>query len=164
MKIFLQILLLASTICSLKAQSITQEVVSTGGGYHKQINGSLQFTIAEPIVETYKDTNSYLTQGFQQSNYNIVGLKENKIENVSCEVFPNPASEVLKIKVKDIDESKVYTISITDVAGRLIKKFDFKPNLITEIKLSEYENASYFININCINNNYFKSYKIQKIN
>ena len=36
--------------CSIKAQTFTQEVNSSGGGYYQQINGSMQFTIGEPLT------------------------------------------------------------------------------------------------------------------
>lgn len=163
MKIVFLITILLFSL-SIKAQTITQDLISNGGGFYKQINGSLQFTIAEPVVETYKDSSSFLTQGFQQGNYNIVGIKENRIENIDCEAYPNPTTVVLKIKIKDSDASNIYNASIIDVAGRLIKQFIIKPNSINEINLAEFENASYFLNINCSSNNYFKSYKIQKIN
>ena len=51
----------------ITAQTITQEVYSSGGGYHTQINGSLQFNIGEVLVEDYQNTNCHLQQGFEQS-------------------------------------------------------------------------------------------------
>ena len=52
------------------AQTFTQEVNASTGGYYKQINGSLQFTIGEPLIETYSTAQTKLSQGFQQGHYN----------------------------------------------------------------------------------------------
>jgi hypothetical protein len=59
------------------AQSITQDVIANDGGFQKQSNASIQYTIGEIVTETSKGEMNILTQGFQQGDYKIIGLKEN---------------------------------------------------------------------------------------
>ena len=44
----------------LFSQSITQDIISSGGETYNQINGSVQLNLGEPMVETY------INQGFPQ--------------------------------------------------------------------------------------------------
>ena len=156
------ILFICSYSFSLKAQTITQEVIANDGGYHKQINGSVQFTIGEPISESYKADSSYLTQGFQQGNYNIVAVNEIKVNNVNLIAFPNPTDDVLNLKVSDETNSE-YNLLIIDMQGKTLNTLDFKSNTNQSVLLSDYANASYFIQVKGKNSNYSKTLKINKI-
>ena len=46
--------------------SIAQEVISTTGEHYENSNGSISWTIGEPVIETLGSNNNYLTQGFHQ--------------------------------------------------------------------------------------------------
>lgn len=53
--------------CStLTAQSLTPQVIATGGGYQSNAAGSLSFTIGETNIHTLNSATHILTQGFQQ--------------------------------------------------------------------------------------------------
>lgn len=51
---------------SLQAQSITQQVFPSAGGYQNNAAGSLSFTIGETNTQTLTSATHILTQGFQQ--------------------------------------------------------------------------------------------------
>ena len=56
---------------SVFAQSIDNQVISSGGDFVSRANGSLSSTIGETCVETLLSVNVILTQGFHQpSIYN----------------------------------------------------------------------------------------------
>ncbi len=50
----------------LMASSYSQEVISTTGEHYENSNGSISWTIGEPVIETLGSNNNYLTQGFHQ--------------------------------------------------------------------------------------------------
>lgn len=50
----------------LMISSYSQEVISTAGEHYENSNGSISWTIGEPVIETLESTNNYLTQGFHQ--------------------------------------------------------------------------------------------------
>ena len=81
-------------------QSVTPQVVASGGGYwvNAQANLSISFTVGEMSqVETFSAQGYHLTQGFQQPNFDLVGLQEQDFVNL-FEVFPNPADAFLNVR------------------------------------------------------------------
>jgi hypothetical protein len=46
----------------------SQEVISNAGEHYENDNGSISWTIGEPVIETLGSSNNYLTQGFHQPN------------------------------------------------------------------------------------------------
>ena len=55
-------------LTAVKAQSISQHVFPTAGGYQSNAAGSLSFTIGGTITQTATSSIHMLTQGFQQPN------------------------------------------------------------------------------------------------
>jgi hypothetical protein len=45
-----------------------QQVVATSGSFLENANGSISFTIGEPVIATFQTDNIIVTQGFQQPN------------------------------------------------------------------------------------------------
>jgi hypothetical protein len=162
---FTFLILISLTVTFLcNAQSITQEVIANGGGFQKQINGSLQYTVGEPIIETTKNISNILTQGFQQGNYNIVGIKENNPDQINCQVYPNPSPNLINLKIEDSNISNQYKLIIMDVLGKEIKSIYLNDDKIIQYDLSNLAASTYFINITGTNNPFSKTLKIEKIN
>ena len=62
MKVLLLISALLITLTSISGQ----EVISSAGEHQENANGSISWTIGEPISETISGADAQLTQGFQQ--------------------------------------------------------------------------------------------------
>ena len=65
-KIILVGLFVSLVLCRLQAQTLSPQVMATGGGFQTASNASLSFTIGESVTHTLSASNTMLTQGFQQ--------------------------------------------------------------------------------------------------
>src|SRR6478609_5245841 len=81
-----------------RAQSLTPEVVATSGDFFSTTAGSLSWTLGEPVVETFSNVASTLTQGFQQCEINLSGIDELNTD-VCISVYPNPTSGMIYIQL-----------------------------------------------------------------
>lgn len=83
------------------AQSISPSLITTGGGITDKTQiGYLEWSIGEPMVESYNNGEK-LTQGFHQV-YVYTLLTENTDINYTdqnlIKVFPNPATQLLQVQ------------------------------------------------------------------
>jgi Secretion system C-terminal sorting domain len=146
---------------NLFCQILSPEVISSGGDFYEQLNGSVSITIGEPIIETYSDSNVVLTQGFQQSNYYFVGLKSVIPPDVSFELFPNPTIDKVNVKISQSEPLK-WELKVFDISGKLILSKVLDQNEI-EIDFNLYSATGYIVNLINAKNDYIKSFKVIKI-
>lgn len=137
-------ILIFSILCGY-GNIVAQEVISAAGDSHKKINGSISYTIGEPVIETFTGVNTILTQGFQQTNLLITALDELPGLDYEISAFPNPAADFVKIR---IDKKSI--------AGMQYKLYDMNGNLVqqnslngdeTEIPFSDLSPAEYILKI-----------------
>jgi hypothetical protein len=93
-----------------------QEVVSTQGDSYSNSNAGIDFTIGEVIINTGTDGSHDLTQGFHQTNWNILGV-EDFAPDYEASIFPNPTSDVLNIKTSSFEN---VTYTLYDAQGKLV--------------------------------------------
>lgn len=93
-----------------------QEVVSSQGASYSNTSGTIDFTVGEVIIDTGTDGTNYLTQGFHQSSWNLVGLEDNA-PDYEVSIFPNPADDVLNIKASTFGN---VTYRLYDAQGNLV--------------------------------------------
>jgi len=140
-------------LCALSFNA--QTVISTSGVSSQSTNVSLEGTIGEPITHTYTGANATLTQGFQQTGLEVVGITENEAFQVS--VFPNPTADNLTISAEN---TLIQAIVITDINGKIIAKSEGEVATWT-YDLSSQPNGTYLINVKK-DSNTFNTYKIIK--
>jgi hypothetical protein len=145
------IIVLFSAIISTKAQ----EVVSSSGDYQETSNGSLSWTIGEPITETATNGN-ILTQGFQQTRITITNISEIHNSEINLSIFPNPTNEFIKI-ISTEDEN--FTIQLFNINGKLLKEKKIN-NTDNTISMNEFTNGTYLLKIT--NKNETNTYQIIK--
>lgn len=81
------------------------------------------------------------------------GIKDVKISEHTFEIFPNPADQFVKVKMKDVYDLNT-EIKLTDVSGKLIQTSKFKFNKEEQeltIDVSAYSKGIYFIEIKTSN-------------
>jgi hypothetical protein len=99
--------------------ALCQEVLSTGGDFQQTAQGSVSFTIGEPISETFEAGNNTLTQGFQQSKLIITAIEVPDANNFSLQVFPNPAHSTITIEVI-VDAQQALEYALYDLNGKVL--------------------------------------------
>ncbi|MBU1012335.1 MAG: T9SS type A sorting domain-containing protein [Bacteroidetes bacterium] len=95
------------------------EVISTGGGYSENGQGSISFSIGEVIIQTIAHGDLCLTQGFCQTNITITAISEIKGLDYELMAYPNPTKNyvILKIGIENLRKLKFI---LYDANGRLI--------------------------------------------
>jgi hypothetical protein len=155
--IILQILILY--ILTGFGKITAQEVLTTAGDSYTNANGSVSYTIGEPVIETFTGGNNILTQGFQQTNLLVTSIDEFPGLDYEISAFPNPAAEFVKLK-----------IGKENIAGMQYMLYDLNGNLLikntlegteTEIPFIYLSPAEYILKVSD-NNKEVKSFKIVK--
>ena len=103
------------------SQDLDHFVIGTDGGYARNNQFSLSYTIGEVVTELGRDTlnNVDLTQGFQQSYISIVSVEDHDLD-IDIMIYPNPAVDYLNVIVSNIDKANNYFMY--DMSGKLIRQ------------------------------------------
>ena len=133
---------------------------------YAKLNTLLQWHADDPVNDWERNRNNIIYSDFQENRNpfidhpewvfeiwgNPVNLPELELFEIS--IFPNPASEKIKIITSDyLDNANVQIYSIS---GKLILTTSFYSNL--EINISDLSNGIYFIKINSQSKNYTKKF------
>jgi hypothetical protein len=149
---------------SAMSQTVTPTVLSNHGGYAAAAQGSIQWTIGEPVSETYSTTSNLTTMGFHQPDVlGMANLIKQYGEGAGLLVYPNPVRETLIVNFKDLEIGN-YKMQLVDDLGRILfqtEKVIKEDNKLADLNLSSYAAGSYFINITSSNLN--KTVKITKV-
>ena len=113
--------MLLSVVGVSYSQDLDHFVIGTDGGYARNNQFSLSYTIGEVVTELGRDTlnNVDLTQGFQQSYISIVSVEDHDLD-IDIMIYPNPAVDYLNVMVSDIDKANNYFMY--DMSGKLIRQ------------------------------------------
>ncbi|NOQ23944.1 MAG: T9SS type A sorting domain-containing protein [Bacteroidales bacterium] len=136
-----------------------QELIASSGNYSETANGSLSWSIGEPIIENAFNSDIILTQGFNQSKLTVTTINETVGLEMNISVYPNPTSDYLSIEAIT-DQQKEFQINLYDLSGKLILQKDFFTGKET-INMKEFQPAIYILKI-CTNNTDIKTYKVIK--
>ena len=74
-----------------------QEVISSQGDTYTNVSGNIDFTIGEVITFTGSNVENQLTQGFHQTNWSFVSIKDH-VPSFNALIFPNPTEDFLNIQ------------------------------------------------------------------
>ena len=159
------IVFLLSISVQLCAQSISREVISSGGKENNAGAFTVYSTIGELSVQTYTNPSLILTQGFEQpENILITGVPSNSItSDYLISIFPNPAID--KVTIVNMN-GKTFHIEVLDINGQLIKQNLFGTVSLNryDVDLSDLGSGIYFISIsNSETKQNMANYKLVKL-
>ncbi|MFN5418622.1 MAG: T9SS type A sorting domain-containing protein [Flavobacteriia bacterium] len=138
------------------AQTITQEVNSSGGGFFSQVNASMQFNFGEVIIEDYQNNNCHLQQGFEQGYYGLLNVKETSfIQEIS--VYPNPTINTVKVHSQN---NKLIKLEMLDLTGKTIRNYTFFNEI--EIDVTDLSAGVYTLRIYYTEQTSFQNIKLIK--
>jgi len=144
------------------AQSTSPEVVASAGDTFQGNNVRIEWTLGELAITTVQNASQQITQGFHQPYYTITSVDELPKNIGQISVFPNPTSEVIKMRLNFSQHQKVQ-IRLTDTQGHiLLTKENFGQIINNHADISDLPSGTYFLNFS-INNQYTQTFKIQKI-
>lgn len=151
---------LIASATAVNAQSVTPDVIASGGDYFQNVNGSVSWTLGEPMGETYTAGNNILTQGFQQPwdfGTMITG------EPVNAEVYPNPTSDLVYLQFGD-KTSGTYVIEVFNTLGQQLSATNFTatPSSRATVSLTSFADGIYFISVRKTDGTETSTFRITK--
>ena len=132
----------AAALTGAKAEAQT-DVASAGGEA-----GTMSFTVGQPFVAPATSNAGSIAPGVQQAyNITVVDGIENKQITLEADVYPNPVSDLLTLKVGNTSDEANLRYTLTDASGRTItsKKFTGPQ---TVVDMNDLVQAVYFLRIN----------------
>ena len=140
----------------IAAIASSQEVVVVQGDSYSNQEVNLDFTIGEVVISTETDGFSYITQGYHQTRWNLVGL-EDFAPTLEASIFPNPTQDRLNIKTRSF-QNVIY--ELYDGQGRLVMQESLMAEVST-IEVGHLAVGSYSIILKNANRN-LKTFKLIK--
>lgn len=132
MKTIIYLFLLLFTAAATHAQ----QVIATSGSSNSIPGYTVDWTLGEPVIETFTGSAFILTQGFHQSKLLVTSFQALNIPGLDIRVFPIPVSDKLMIEVRQ-SGYELFSYELTDISGR--KMVDGKLYFVTaEIDMSRY--------------------------
>lgn len=128
---------------------VAQEIISSNGDYNNVSNGSVSWTIGEPIITTGIISNGIVTQGFQQ-NYEDFLVDIHVISKDEWVIYPNPFTDEINISeeisgailIYDLDGKEIIDIQIEVLNGQT--KIEL-PNISAGVYILRYHTENHTI-------------------
>ena len=139
----------------LALPSFGQSLMSNGGGYHTNSNGSLTFSIGEPVIQTFSAGNYILSQGFNQTRLIITGIDEIKASS-DIRAWPNPTNQFL---VLDHGRSEAGHALLLDASGKQVSDFPLSGQTNT-IDMRSFANGAYILKVLDKKNKDLQSFRV----
>jgi len=163
-KVYMLLIVALSATYGIAQVSGQHEVIGSAGKELITNQGTINFTVGEVSIETNSaDTleGIGMTQGFQQSYFQILEITENPIEDFKVRVWPNPTIRYLNIELGEQQENEHIQAQITDGSGVKLEEFNVFEN--PKIDLETYPVSTYFLRIYDTKNMNVRLYKIIKL-
>ena len=124
-----------------------QEAFTASGGEAAGSGGSVSYSVGQLVNTTDYGEDGSVAQGVQQP-YEIsiiVGLEEAKGIKLICSAYPNPTTDLLKLKVEnyELDDMSYFLFSMN---GNLLESNKIREKE-TSISMIEYQSGTYFLKI-----------------
>ncbi len=104
---------------SFAQNTLSRQVIGSGGGVAASGNVSLSYTLGEAVTATVTSGSFTLTQGFQQPD--LTGPSANDpLIRIDYQVYPNPANDWVEIRLVSDRVAELHA-SVVDMAGRDLK-------------------------------------------
>lgn len=151
-------------LCLSFFQLGAQEATLSSGGNAVGSGGSTSYSVGQVVFIRTDGSNGSALHGVQQPYeiFTIIGIDESVNSVIACNVYPNPASEflILKLDEKIIKNAGKFQYQLFDMNGKILDSGKIlKPE--TEISMQTFTPASYVLRV-IEKNKKIKSFKITK--
>jgi hypothetical protein len=134
-------------------QQPNPSVIASAGGISQSNAVNLEWTLGESFVQSISSSSKIYTQVFHQPILRAIPAnfwKGNVVNNISINVFPNPASSILNIYVTKASETSS-TVSLIDVNGKMLLTQPLPARAsFLKLDVSKFSQGTYFLQL--INN------------
>lgn len=142
------IFLFLFVVLTVKIQA--QGVINAGGTNTSGSNGTVSLSIGQFVYNNYSGTNGNVIEGVQQP-YEISvisGIKDVQAVSLSYDLYPNPASEFIFLKLRDANllANSTLMYQLIDINGKVIQA-DRISDLSTRVCMKNLKSSTYFLRI-----------------
>ncbi|MCK9206261.1 MAG: T9SS type A sorting domain-containing protein [Salinivirgaceae bacterium] len=129
-------------------QAAAQKLTTSSGGYFEEATFNFSWSMGEPITETYANNGAVLTQGFQQSLLESVGIHPEKSSaGFKVQVYPNPTRGMVFVKfVQESESIQELNFTIYDLLGNKLTT-EILPTESNLIDMTGLPDSAYFLRI-----------------
>ncbi len=160
-KIFMSSIVLFILVRSF-AQIASPELIGSAGNTYLNGNFSLNWSIGEPVIDTYAESGIILTQGFHQNCYVITAIEDLR-SDIEISVYPNPTTDYINLQLIsgfEIRNGDVLQYLITDFGGKILEEGKLFTS-IQSLNFSNFASGTFFLKI-LFKNRIIKTFKIIK--
>lgn len=119
--LLLFLLLFSKYFSNAQTLKLGTEVIATAGGSGAQGNYDVSWTLGEPVIQTIRNQNFIVTQGFHQPDlFSSVATWDPALAALHISVFPNPASEKFNLKLDGYD-GQALELFVFDTYGKQLQ-------------------------------------------
>jgi len=138
-----------------------QEAIPATGGNALGSDGSISYTVGQIVYTNNTGTNGSSSQGVQQpfEISTITGLEEARDITLQCIVYPNPATDYLKLKVENYKTANL-TYQLYNTEGKLLETQKIN-GAETSIAMGNLVPSVYFLKV-IDNHKEIKTFKVIK--
>jgi len=138
--------LLFTLLCAsfLHAQSISSSVMSASGTSFEAENFTLHFSIGEPLNTIIEEGDLIISQGVLQIILNEITSVEEASRSNLFEVYPNPTTDIISIKIKDANTK--YVCKLFDINGTLLRE-ELLTNKKSNFNIEQLPKATYLLKV-----------------
>ena len=125
------------------AQEVTFTVVKTNGttaGYVMSSDSKIYYSDTQIFIKSNGETVSYDLSGLRKA-YFSTSDNDDEIENQHLTIYPNPATDVLKI----INTSEYQSVTIYSIDGKVVKRIEVSNE--ADINVSDLNAGLYIIGV-----------------
>jgi len=159
-----KIILTASIVIALigvvRSQTISQELISSGGDRFSNASYQLDWSVGEFATETYSGSQGVLNQGFHQGVYDVSVSNQQANLMFNIKAYPNPTSDFISLDFSELQNLDQTRYSVTNLLGRELQTAEVLTD-INQIDFSSFAKGTYFITVQQ-NNQIIKSFRIIK--
>lgn len=152
-------------VYSAHSQTVTPSVISSNGDYNQTPQGSVAWTIGEPVSETYTNGTNITTMGFHQpEELSIETLIKEQGNEKAILVYPNPVQNELTVNFRNMEPGN-YELELVDALSRMMLKTQVtvtEQSKLHILSLGTFSIGHYYLKIS--RNAFSKTVKINKIN
>ncbi len=149
----------------LAAQTAERQVIGNAGGFTTTTGLQVSNTVGESVTNTATSGSIILTQGFQQSTINTVGIDD--IETgLSVMAFPNPTRDMVTLQLY-AEKTVALELSVFDINGKLtslpVQKLNVNGAMTQAIDFSLLQSGNYILNLQNRNGSLTQAIHILKL-
>lgn len=142
------------------SQAFSQQSINASGSEATGIGGTASYTIGETVYTSNTGSSGTVAQGVQHAyEIFVVGLPSSTID-ISINIFPNPTVDNLTLLISNYNQDKL-SFLVHDMHGKILESGTIL-SVETNICVTEYQSATYFIHVVDQNNARVQTFKIIK--